>query len=335
MAAMYQKQLKLLPFVIIALLVAISSPDVFAETLELNTNQVVYSPQHPLFIYGEGEPRQPLVIRLFAPDGTTANFEQVMTKQDGTFSTTLMTWPEPTAKIPYGTYVVELVAQSGMTERLNIKFAQDLELVTIPIERSMEVSVFTPEIAATDRPFRVFVQVSSDGHLVHEQVRILLAASHVHTPSDSVRSLTQQLERLHEGLYFVEYQPTQEGTYVFHMVANHQGTVSHGSAATLVLGQDLGGLSQEIVSLNRVLTSASSELDTLQSDIHGFGTTLESASDKINSGVSEIDSSVSSMSSAVTNIEEASLQVNSLLFPIVGSIAVIVALQITILARRR
>ncbi|MEE2600971.1 MAG: methyl-accepting chemotaxis protein, partial [Thermoproteota archaeon] len=41
------------------------------------------------------------------------------------------------------------------------------------------------------------------------------------------------------------------------------------------------------------------------------------------------------MSSAVTNIEEASLQVNSLLFPIVGSIAVIVALQITILARRR
>jgi hypothetical protein len=41
------------------------------------------------------------------------------------------------------------------------------------------------------------------------------------------------------------------------------------------------------------------------------------------------------MSSAVTNIEEASLQVNSLLFPIVGAIAVIVALQITILARRR
>ena len=181
----------------------------------------------------------------------------------------------------------------------------------------------------------MFAQVSSDGHLVHEKVKILLAASHVHTPSDSVRSLTQELEQLHEGLYFVEYRPTQEGTYVFHMVANHQGTISHGSAATLVLGQDLAGLSQEIVSLNQVLTTASTELDTLQTDIHGFGTTLESASDKINSGVSEIDTSVSSMSSAVTNIEEASLQVNSLLFPIVGSIAVIVALQITILARRR
>jgi len=335
MTTIYHKQLKSLPLVIIALLIGISSPDIFAETLELNTNQSVYTPQHPLFIYGEGPPSKPLVVRLFAPDGTTANFEQVMVKQDGSFSTTLMKWPEPTTTIPYGTYVVEIVSQSGMSERLNIKFASDSELVTIPIERSVQVSVFAPEIAASDRPFRVFVQVSSDGHLVHEEVKKLLTASHVHTPSDSVRSLTQQLERLHEGLYFVEYKPTQEGTYVFHMVANHQGTVSHGSAASLVLGQDLAGLSQEIVSLNQVLTAASTELDSLQSDIHGFGTTLELASDRINTGVSEIDTSVSSMSSAVTNIEEASLQVNSLLFPIVGSIAVIVALQITILARRR
>ena len=325
MTAIYHKQLKSLLFVIIALLIGISSPDIFAEVLELSTNQSIYSPQHPLFIYGEGPPNKPLVVRLFAPDGTTANFEQVMTKNDGSFSTTLMKWPEPSTKIPYGTYVVEILSQSGESEKMNIKFAQDLELVTIPIERSIQVSVFAPEIAASDRPFRVFVQVSSDGHLVHEEVTKLLAASHVHTPSDSVRSLTQQLERLHEGLYFVEYKPTQEGTYVFHMVANHQGTVSHGSAASLVLGQDLAGLSQEIVSLNQVLTTASSELNTLQTDIHGFGTTLESASDKINTGVS----------SAVTNIEEASLQVNSLLFPIVGSIAVIVALQITILARRR
>ena len=335
MVTMYHKELKLIPVVIIALLVASSSPDVFAETLELYSNQSIYSEQHPLFIYGDGSPNQPLIVRLFAPDGTTANFKQIMVERNGTFSTTLMMWPEPSTKIPYGTYVVEVVSQSGLSETLNIKFAQDLELMTIPIERSVDVSVFAPEIAAADRPFRVFVQVTSDGHLIHEQVKKLLAATHVHTPSDSVRSLTQQLEMLHEGLYFIEYKPTQEGTYVFHMIANHQGTVSHGSAATLVLGQDLAGLSQEIVSLNQVLTSASSELGSLQTDIHGFGSTLESASDKINTGVSEIDTSVSTMSSAVTNIEEASLQVNSLLFPIVGSIAVIVALQITILARRR
>ena len=84
-----------------------------------------------------------------------------------------------------------------------------------------------------------------------------------------------------------------------------------------------------------MLTSASDNVSVLQRDIHGFGSTLEGASSKISDSVTTIDTSVSSMSSAVTNIEEASLQVNSLLFPIVGSIAVIVALQITILARRR
>jgi methyl-accepting chemotaxis protein len=83
------------------------------------------------------------------------------------------------------------------------------------------------------------------------------------------------------------------------------------------------------------LNTASDELGTLQTDIHGFGSTLEGASDTIRNSVTKIDTSVTTMSSAVENIEEASLQVNSLLFPIVGAIAVILALQITILARRR
>ena len=131
MVTMYHKALKSLPLVIIALLVASSSPDVFAETLELHSNQSVYSPQHPLFIYGEGEPNQPLIVRLFAPDGTTANFKQLMVERNGTFNTTLMMWPEPSTEIPYGTYVIEIVSQSGLSERLNVKFATNSELVII------------------------------------------------------------------------------------------------------------------------------------------------------------------------------------------------------------
>ena len=140
---------------------------------------------------------------------------------------------------------------------------------------------------------------------------------------------------LHEGLFFVEYTPRMEGTYIFHMVAFSEGTQSHGSAATLVLGEDIAGISRQIITLNEVLTTASSELDTLQTDIHGLGTTLEDASTKLNESVTIIDTSVSTMSSAVENIEQASLQVNSLLFPIMGAIAVILALQISIIARRR
>ena len=143
---------------------------------------------------------------------------------------------------------------------------------------------------------------------------------------------------LHEGLYFVEYTPRIEGTYIFHMVAFSQGTQCHGSSASLVIGEDIAGISKQIITLNEVLTTASSELNVLQTDIHGFGSTIEeidAASAKLRSAQTTIDASVSSMATAVDNIEEASLQVNSLLFPIMGAIAVILALQISIIARRR
>jgi len=119
------------------------------------------------------------------------------------------------------------------------------------------------------------------------------------------------------------------------MVAFSQGTQSHGSAATLVLGQDIAGISRQMLTLNEVLTTASDNLNVLQTDIHGFGSTLDDASTTLRESVTTIDTSVSSMSSAVENIEQASLQVNSLLFPIMGAIAVILALQISIIARRR
>ena len=103
-------------------------------------------------------------------------------------------------------------------------------------------------------------------------------------------------------------------------------------------GISAAGISRQVATLNDVLTTASDELSVLQTDIHGFGSTIkeiDDASAKLREAQTTIDASVSSMSSAVDNIEEASLQVNSLLFPIMGAIAVILALQISIIARRR
>jgi len=335
MRTIYEKQLKLLISVIITLLIALSSPLVFAEDLEVFTNQQVYSTQHPLMVYGSGQPNEPLVLRLSAPDGTVAEFKQVMINSDGTFNVKLLEWPSSSTSFPYGTYTLEAIPQSGTSKKIDIKFASTIELEYVTIERDLRTEVFAPEIAATNKPFRVYVQVTSDGLMVSGEVAQVLSSSHLHSPDGKVKTLARSLEMLHEGLYFIEHTPRAEGTYIFHMVAFSQGTQAHGSAATLVLGQDIAGLSRQVVTLNEVLTTASDNVSVLQSDIHGFGSTLEGASTKISDSVTEIDSSVTSMSSAVTNIEEASLQVNSLLFPIVGAIAVILALQITILARRR
>jgi len=327
--------LKFLIFIILSLLITVSSPQVFAEELKMYTNQQIYSTQHPLLVYGTGPENSPLILRLFAPDGTIAEFEQIITNTDGSFSHKMLDWPSSSTKYPFGTYTVEAITNTGERQKIDIKFASSTELELVPIERKITTQVFAPEMAAADRPFRVFVQVTSDGLLVSGDAKKVLSSSHIHSPDGKVQSLAMSMEMLHEGLYFVEYTPRTEGTYIFHMVAFSQGTQSHGSAATLVLGQDLGGISKQIVILDEVLTTASDNLNVLQTDIHGFGSTLEDASTTLRDSVTTIDASVSSMSSAVDNIEEASLQVNSLLFPIMGAIAVILALQISIIARRR
>jgi len=330
--------LKFLIFVILGLLITVSSPQVFAEELKVYTNQQIYATQHPLLVYGTGPENSPLILRLFAPDGTIAEFEQIMTNSDGSFSHKLLDWPSSSTKYPFGTYTVEAITNTGERQKIDIKFASSTELELIPIERKITTQVFAPEMAAADRPFRVFVQVTSDGLLVSGDAKKVLSSSHIHSPDGKVQSLAMSMEMLHEGLYFVEYTPRVEGTYIFHMVAFSQGTQSHGSAATLVLGQDIAGISRQIITLNEVLTTASDELNVLQTDIHGFGSTIkeiDDASAKLRAAQGTIDASVASMSSAVDNIEEASLQVNSLLFPIMGAIAVILALQISIIARRR
>ena len=330
--------MKFLIFVILSLLITVSSPQVFAEELVAYTNQQIYSTQHPLLVYGTGPENSPLVLRLFAPDGTIAEFEQIITNSDGSFNHKMLDWPSSSTKYPFGTYTVEAITNTGESQKIDIKFASSTELELIPIERKITTQVFAPEMAAADRSFRVFVQVTSDGLLVSGDAKKVLSSSHIHSPDGKVQSLAMSIEMLHEGLYFVEYTPRTEGTYIFHMVAFSQGTQSHGSAATLVLGQDIAGISRQVATLNDVLITASDELGVLQTDIHGFGSTIkeiDDASAKLREAQATIDASVSSMSSAVDNIEEASLQVNSLLFPIMGAIAVILALQISIIARRR
>jgi len=299
------------------------------------TNQQIYTTQHPLLVYGTAPENSPLILRLFAPDGSITEFEQITTNADGSFSHKILDWPSSSTKYPFGTYTVEALTSGGQSQKIDIKFAASSELELVPIERKITTQVFAPEMAASDRSFRVFVQVTSDGLLVSGDAKKVLSSSHIHSPDGKVQSLAMSMQMLHEGLYFVEYTPRAEGTYIFHMVAFSQGTQSHGSAATLVLGQDLGGISKQIVILDEVLTKASDNLNVLQTAIHGFGDTLDDASTTLRESVTTIDTSVSSMSSAVENIEQASLQVNSLLFPIMGAIAVILALQISIIARRR
>ena len=167
--------MKFLIFILLGILITISSPQVFAQELTAYTNQQIYTTQHPLLVYGMAPENAPLVLRMFAPDGTIANFEQIITNEDGSYSYKMLDWPNSSTKYPYGTYTVEAITSAGESVRIDIKFASTTELEMIPIERRITTQVFAPEMAAADRPFRVFVQVTSDGLLVRGDAQKVLS----------------------------------------------------------------------------------------------------------------------------------------------------------------
>ena len=297
--------------------------------LDTFTNRQVFAPGEPLFVYGNSIADSPVLIRLSSPNDNIIHFEQVITKNDGSFHYFVMNWPNVTESTPYGTYILEVISENGaVSDEINLKFTESSSLVNVPIERIVSTIVFAPETAAINNVFRIYIQTSSDGLLIGNNPSEILGTSHVHLPNGQVQSLEESLLMLHQGLYYVDYLPALEGTHVFHMVTFDQGNISHGSAATNVLIEDISGISRQIIALNESLVETSDELKKLKSETSGFGSTLENAS-------SNIDESVSTISTSVANMEEGSSQLNSLLFPIVASIAIILALQIVIIARRR
>ncbi|AJA93162.1 hypothetical protein T478_1269 [Candidatus Nitrosopelagicus brevis] len=312
----------------------LANAEVFQErlegTLDVYTNQLVFAPGEPIFVHGQAMPKEPIIIRLFTPDDTIAEFEQLMTSEDGSFHHFLMEWDKPTTNLPYGTYILEVISnqQGGISKMIEVKFSSTSEFVQVPIERNVSTIVFAPETAAVSRDFRVFVQTSSDGLLIGDDPNQILGTSHVHLPNGQVENLEDDLKILHQGLYYVDYLPALEGIYVFHMVTFDEGNISHGSGATNVLTQDISGISAQILELNQILDETKTELANLKEETSTFGSSLSDAS-------SNLDDSVVLISDSVGNIEEGSSQLNALLFPIVASIAIILALQIVIIARRR
>ena len=201
-------------------------------------------------------------------------------------------------------------------------------MISIAVDRQIDTVVFAPETGALDQSFRVFVQTTRDGLNIGNDPSQLLGNSLIHLPDGSSLPLKNYFKTLYSGVYYLDFTPSQEGTHVFQIAVFNDGVTSKGFAATHVLSQNLGGINKQIIKLNSILDETSNELDVLKSEIKGFDSTLLTTSEKIEKNTVTISSSVESIS-------EASSQLNSLLFPIIASIGIIVALQITIIARRR
>ena len=193
------KSLVLLSIIFTLLLIPIQYS--FAD-LELSTNSKVYSPDHTLQVYGTGLPEENLILRLFAPDESITKFEQIQTNLDGTFNHQLLTWPNPSSTVPYGTYVVEVLSteQNGLSKKIDIKFSSTTELISVAVERQIDTVVFAPETGAINQSFRVFIQTTRDGLNIGNDPTELLGNSKIHLPDGSSISLKNSLKIL--GQFF-------------------------------------------------------------------------------------------------------------------------------------
>ena len=88
-----------------------------------------------------------------------------------------------------------------VSQKIDVKFTSTTDLV-VPVERHVNTSVFAPETAAINTPFRVFVQTTSDGLLIGDDPKDLLSTTHVHLPSGTVETLSDAFSTLHQGLYY-------------------------------------------------------------------------------------------------------------------------------------
>ena len=292
------KLIFLLSIIFVFLLIPIQ--DSFSE-LDISTNSKVYSPDHTLQVYGTGLPEENLILRLFAPDESITKFEQIQTNSDGTFNHQLLTWPNPSSTVPYGTYVVEVLSteQNGLSKKIDIKFSSTTELISVAVERQIDTVVFAPETGALNQSFRVFIQTTRDGLNIGNNPSELLKNSIIHLPDGSSLSLNNSFKTLYAGVYYFDFTPRQQGTHVFQISVFNDGVSSKGFAATHVLSQNLGGINKQISKLNSILDETSIELNTLKSEISGFDDTLSTASNNINESTDSVSSSVKSIRGSI------------------------------------
>lgn len=315
----------------------LSHANAISAPLQLYTDSQVYSEGQPLLAYGKTSfANETVILRLFAPDGTIKQFNQIASDNQGNFNQILIKWPNATTNYPYGTYSVEgiLPKEQGYSQKVDVKFASSSTVTPVPIQRNIVVSVYAPQTATVNQTLRVFVQVTSDGLLVAGDPSKLLANSYIHEPDGNISLLTN-FTMINPGLYYVDITPTQEGTYIFVIVAFSQGAEGNGSFATVVQKQSIASVYTQLIQLNSALESTSNELDKMKNEVQNFGYVLNTSQNSISQANENMNKTVTSMSQSVQNLETASGQVNSLFLPVVALIAVIIALQITILARRR
>jgi len=311
--------------------------------LILRATQQVYSSGDDLVIYGAGQPKDVMVVRLYDPGGRAIKIDNVRVDDDGFYKQSIFEWPEPSRNLPFGTYTIEAIQSQGTkSEQIQVSFGEAAKegngtSLQAPITHILDVKLDSPDQVAVGTKFRIFVQVTFDGVLVNadnaDDVVELLGSSHIHAGKEnSTISLANKFVKLHEGIYYADVNIKDEGTYIVHAAAFHRGFLSHDSKVVTVSGSSLGTIQDTVDKLGRELDATNKQLADLEEGLNQTRSSLNDTKAAITDSVNQAQVSIHK---EIGTMEDASGQINSIILPVLALISVIIALQISLFARIR
>ena len=325
---------------IVSVQIIASSDAAAAARLVLRTSQEIYVPRETLVIFGAADPNDLLATTVFDPSGLAIRISSVEVDQDGFFRSAVFTWPEASRNIVFGTYSVEVRSSLNATQsqRVEVTFAEGIHAGVgpqFPTTHALEVKLDAPSQVAVNEMFRIFIQVTYDGALVHSlndtAVKSLLGSSHIHSTNSTI-ILSDKVRELHPGLYFADVSLGTPDTYIIHSAAFHKGSLSHDSRVIGATISSIGTIQESVNELDSRLETANRELELLQNTL---GQTQGALNDTKAAITQSVDAAQKSIGNEIGNIQQASGQINSLILPVLALISIIIALQISLFARIR
>ncbi|MEM4275803.1 MAG: hypothetical protein QXT65_07980 [Candidatus Nitrosocaldaceae archaeon] len=285
--------------------------------LELELNQKVYAPNDKLVIFGKAIPNDSLILELFNPTGNLIYRTQIDTNSNGEFADIVLIWPEPDEeKFRIGTYTLVLTSSINREFKASEVMIYQIQQSTdgkeeIPNKLSLELSL--PSIIEVKEEIPIIVYVTlNDTPLVGVESII----GQVKYPNTDTTTLENFIST-DEGLYEVKFSSNMEGYHSVVVKVKHGGLIASKVA---------------VIKVNKIMEPINKSVEMLREDMNKR---IDILDERLSNNTLNIKKEIESTNESIKSISPSIGQLTSLLLPIIGMIAVIVALQATILAKRQ
>lgn len=282
--------------------------DTYAQAvITASTNQKSFAPRDMLVVFGKTFPNDSLIAELFNPQNRLVLRAQIDAGVEGSFSRILMQWPTtPDEKFSFGTYTLTLTSSTNRESKTFLVFRfSDVPTGTQGEERRLDLQVSLPPTIGQSETAKLIIEVSINGVLVKGSVEDTLKGSRIYYPDGSIVPISN-FKVIDDGIYVADFNSTMIGHHIIHIQAFSQGLLANTAVGVFVEEGTILSLGKEIGRVN-------DNLEKLRAE------TIERNND---------------LAKAVEKVSDAAGQVTSLLLPVLGVIAVMVALQATLLSRR-